>query len=130
MQDRLLLTMKDAGKSWSDIIAAWKDATGDTPGKSTLPNRYARLKANITQMKQEDQETLLIAYKKVHEKFERDKWDLIKKTMEDDGADNSYTTATIQKQYKKLSDKAANATPAAATTAMLGPSEAHGEEDN
>ena len=42
-------------------------------------------------MKQEDQEILLIAYKKVHEKFERDKWDLIKKTMEDDGADNSYT---------------------------------------
>lgn len=130
VQDRLLLTMKDAGKSWSDIIAAWKDATGDTPGKSTLPNRYARLKANITQMKQEDQEILLIAYKKVHEKFERDKWDLIKKTMEDDGADNSYTTATIQKQYKKLSDKAANVTAAAATTAILGPSEAHGEADN
>jgi len=42
-------------------------------------------------MKQEDQEILLIAYKKVHEKFERDRWDLIKKTMEDDGADNSYT---------------------------------------
>ena len=42
-------------------------------------------------MKQEDQEILLVAYKKVHERFERDKWDLIKKTMEDDGADNGYT---------------------------------------
>ena len=40
-------------------------------------------------------------------------------------------TATIQKQYKKLNDRAANdATAAVATTASLGPSEAHGRSDN
>lgn len=131
VQDRLLLTMKDAGKSWSEIIAAWKNATGETPGKSTLPNRYARLKANITQMKPEDQDILLIAYRKVYEKFERDKWELIKRTMEEDGADNSYSAATIQKQYKKLSDKATitTATAAAASSSSV-PSEADGEAAN
>ncbi|OCK79715.1 hypothetical protein K432DRAFT_443679 [Lepidopterella palustris CBS 459.81] len=121
--DRLLLSMKDSGKTWSEINEAWKAATGETPGKSTLPNRYARLKANITQMKAEDQEKLMIAFKKVHDRFEREKWELVRKAMEEAGAE-SYNTTILQKQHKKLSENTAASAVAAATVASAGSSPA------
>ena len=37
--DKRLIKMKEDGESWEAIRAAWKEETGDDPGKSTLPNR-------------------------------------------------------------------------------------------
>lgn len=37
--DKLLVKMKEEGSDWSTIRAAWKDATGQDTGASTLPNR-------------------------------------------------------------------------------------------
>ena len=37
--DKRLMKMKEDGESWEAIRAAWKEETGDDPGKSTLPNR-------------------------------------------------------------------------------------------
>lgn len=53
-EDKMLLKMRDDGENWSAIRAAWKDMTGIQPGASTLPNRYNRLKANLTVLKEGD----------------------------------------------------------------------------
>lgn len=37
--DKMLKQMRDAGKDWGSIRAAWKEATGVDTGTSTLPNR-------------------------------------------------------------------------------------------
>lgn len=37
--DKLLVKMKDEGSDWGAIRAAWKEATGQETGASTLPNR-------------------------------------------------------------------------------------------
>ena len=45
--DRLLVTMKDAGKPWDEIRKMWKEKTGQDTANSTLPNRYARVKVRF-----------------------------------------------------------------------------------
>ena len=46
--DRKLLEMRDAGEGWRAIRKMWEETTGEPPGTSTLPNRYNRLKYDIT----------------------------------------------------------------------------------
>lgn len=58
-EDRMLLKMRDDGENWSAIRTAWKNMTGILPGASTLPNRYNRLKANLTVLKEGDVCTFL-----------------------------------------------------------------------
>ena len=52
--DRMLVTMKDAGKNWDEIRKMWKDLTSQEAAYSTLPNRYNRLKANWLSLNEGD----------------------------------------------------------------------------
>ncbi|KAH7052052.1 hypothetical protein B0J12DRAFT_61793 [Macrophomina phaseolina] len=101
-EDRLLLSMKDQGKSWKDIAEVWKNATGVTPAKSSLPNRYARLRANITTMSEMDQNNLLTAKADVESAFEASKWERISQRMQDLGTTKKYSVSVLQKQLQKI----------------------------
>ncbi|KAJ9636683.1 hypothetical protein H2201_008371 [Coniosporium apollinis] len=111
--DKVLLKMKEEGKPWAEVNDMWEMITGKKPAKSTLPNRYARLKANIEAVKEDDKPKLFEAKEAVEERFEREKWNQIAAAMKELGTDD-YTGAFLQKQFKKLQDSAVAAT--AATT--------------
>ncbi|KAL1615509.1 hypothetical protein SLS56_011797 [Neofusicoccum ribis] len=101
-EDRLLLSMKDQGKSWKEINDAWKAATGVEVAKSTLPNRYARLRANITSMSESDQQNLVKAKQLVEEQFEQQKWESISQKMQELGTAEKFSTSVLQKQLQKM----------------------------
>ena len=52
--DKMLVKMKLRGCSWLEIRKAWKELTGEWPAPSTLPNRYSRVKDNLTRLKPGD----------------------------------------------------------------------------
>ncbi|OJD34389.1 uncharacterized protein BKCO1_23000123 [Diplodia corticola] len=108
-EDRLLLNMKDQGKSWKEIGEAWKVITGIEPAKSTLPNRYARLRANITTMSETDQQLLLTAKAFVEQKQEQEKWEQIAQRMQELGSAEKFSVTVLQKQFQKM--EAARAQP-------------------
>jgi hypothetical protein len=84
-EDRMLVTLRDKGESWAKVTDMWTTITGAPPGgKSTLPNRYARLKANLTNFPEEHMDLLLAAYKKVIDQIEVEKWGRVKSAMEED----------------------------------------------
>jgi hypothetical protein len=68
----------------------WKTITGEEVGRSSLPNRYARIKANISVFPDEDSVRLVKAKKEVEEDFEKNKWTLIKDGMEKMGVTTNY----------------------------------------
>ncbi|KAK5008310.1 hypothetical protein LTR28_004156 [Elasticomyces elasticus] len=85
--DRTLIAMKDSGKPWADIRAAWELITGEKTGASTLPNRYLRLKANLAVVKEEDSLRLLEAKSLVEKTYENEKWTLIADQVKEMGGD-------------------------------------------
>lgn len=101
-EDRLLLNMKDQGKSWKEIGEAWQAATGIAPAKSTLPNRYARLRANITTMSEADQRHLVAAKAAVEAEFEVSKWERIAQKMQELGSAEKFSSNVLQKQLAKM----------------------------
>ena len=53
--DRLLWDMKSNGATWEEIRIAYADSSGKPiGGKSSLPNRYDRLKSNFTRVREKD----------------------------------------------------------------------------
>lgn len=52
--DKMLVKMKERGCDWLEIRKAWQELTGEWPAASTLPNRYKRVKDNLTRLKQGD----------------------------------------------------------------------------
>lgn len=52
--DKMLMKMKEKGCDWLEIREAWRDLTGEWPAASTLPNRYKRVKDNLTRLKPGD----------------------------------------------------------------------------
>lgn len=52
--DKMLVRMKDKGRSWAGIRKAWEKKTGQKTAASTLPNRYSRLKDNLDRLKPGD----------------------------------------------------------------------------
>ena len=52
--DKMLMKMKRKGCSWVEIRTAWEELTGERPAKSTLPNRYSRIKDNMTRLEPGD----------------------------------------------------------------------------
>ncbi|KAF4533816.1 uncharacterized protein LTHEOB_3429 [Lasiodiplodia theobromae] len=101
-EDRLLLSMKDQGKSWKEIGEAWAAVTGTAPAKSTLPNRYARLRANITTMSEADQQNLIEAKAYVEQKQEQEKWEQIAQRMQELGSAEKFSITVLQKQLQKM----------------------------
>lgn len=71
----------------------WKTITGEEVGKSTLPNRYSRLKSNLSIFPEDDCKKLVQAKQEIEENFEKEKWNLIKACMEKNGVTNSYTVS-------------------------------------
>ncbi|KAK5720514.1 hypothetical protein LTR17_014915 [Elasticomyces elasticus] len=100
-EDKALIDMRDAGKSWTEIRAEWEKLTGDKTGQSTLPNRYSRLKSNFVAIKEEDLKHLLQAKVEVEAAFEKEKWSLVADAMEKMGTEK-YVGAGLQKAYKKI----------------------------
>lgn len=49
-EDKMLLELKEQGKSWPEIREAFRKI-GITTGSSTLPNRYSRLTAKLVEWK-------------------------------------------------------------------------------
>lgn len=76
----------------------WEMITGKKPAKSTLPNRYARLKANIEAVKEDDKPKLFEAKKTVEERFEREKWNQIAAAMKELGTDD-YTVSNPLRSF-------------------------------
>jgi len=64
-------------------LAGIKD--GSRFGKSTLPNRYTRMKDNFAVVRDEDKALLLVAKKEVEEEFEAEKWNRIARAVEAKG---------------------------------------------
>ena len=52
--DKMLMKMKRKGCSWVEIRTAWEKLTGERPAPSTLPNRYSRIKDNLTRLEPGD----------------------------------------------------------------------------
>ena len=52
--DKMLVQMKERGCDWLEIRKAWQELTGEWPAASTLPNRYNRVKDNLTRLKPGD----------------------------------------------------------------------------
>lgn len=52
--DKMLMKMKLRGCNWTEIRKAWEELTGEWPAASTLPNRYQRVKDNLTRLKSGD----------------------------------------------------------------------------
>ena len=52
--DKMLMKMKEKGCDWLEIRKAWQEITGEWPATSTLPNRYQRIKNNLTRLKSGD----------------------------------------------------------------------------
>jgi hypothetical protein len=46
--DRLIVTMRRAKSSWSEIEAAWEKLTSNKPGKDVIRKKYAKLEAIAT----------------------------------------------------------------------------------
>ncbi|KAK4544558.1 hypothetical protein LTR36_004130 [Oleoguttula mirabilis] len=109
--DKKLIDMRDAGRAWADIRVEWEKLTGDKTASSTLPNRFMRLKANFTVIKEEDNKKLIEAKIEVEQTFERGKWTMIASAVEKLGGD-TYKPDVLQRQYKKLMLSADAAPPA------------------
>lgn len=90
-----MVQMKDAGKGWKVINAMWEKETGDRPAKSTLPNRYSRLMANLTSIPEDDQAKLAEAKAFVEQDFAKTKWERIGQRMRELGVENRYAVCVV-----------------------------------
>ncbi|KAI9718612.1 MAG: hypothetical protein M1812_004063 [Candelaria pacifica] len=107
-EDKMLISMKDSGKSWAEIRKAWKAKTGEDTGNSTLPNRYNRLKTNMATFKEEDEPKLLAAKAEIEKANELEFWGKVGVAMEAAGADK-YPIKALEKRFKELQKKPAPA---------------------
>ncbi|KAI9786296.1 MAG: hypothetical protein M1835_003102 [Candelina submexicana] len=103
-EDKMLISMKDNGKTWAEIRKAWKEMTGEDTGNSTLPNRYNRLKANLATFKEEDESKLLTAKAEVEKTNELEFWGKVGVAMEAAGAEK-YPIKALEKKFKELQKK-------------------------
>ncbi|KAH0559244.1 hypothetical protein GP486_004241 [Trichoglossum hirsutum] len=112
--DKMLLDLKEQGKTWPEIREAFRKI-GIITGSSTLPNRYSRLTAKLVEWKAGDIDIFMAAKatveaehleakKAMEAKFEAEKWGKISVAMEEMGADH-YTSAALQKKFKDLTTK-------------------------
>ncbi|KAI9816259.1 MAG: hypothetical protein M1827_001860 [Pycnora praestabilis] len=99
--DKMLLKMKEEGKPWKEIRSMWEEITGEKTGASTLPNRLARLQANMTIFKEGDEALLLSLKKDIEAKFELEKWAKIAEAMEAAGS-IKYSTKALEKKFHQL----------------------------
>ncbi|KAI5287744.1 hypothetical protein KEM52_001440 [Ascosphaera acerosa] len=99
--DLTLLRMRDEGRPWCEVNAVWEHMTGEKPGRTTLPNRLVRLKANVTTVPEEDVQRLVDAVAAVDAELERERYGRIAKAVVAAGG-GTYDSQVIQKKVKEL----------------------------
>lgn len=104
--DRQLLSLRSAGESWPRITAIYTSLTGRSVGKSTLPNRYYRLKEKFSAIREEDNARIVAAKKEVDEEFERVRWGRVKERVVAMGG-GSYEERVLKRHYHLLVGKGA-----------------------
>lgn len=67
----------------------------------TLPNRYIRLRANMTQFTDADDLALRITKKEIEETFEREKWSMVSDAMAKKGH-IGFPAASLSKRFRQL----------------------------
>ncbi|THZ02978.1 hypothetical protein D6C95_03838 [Aureobasidium pullulans] len=102
--DKVLITTRDAGGSWAECKAAYFKATGIQHGNSTLPNRYERLKTAFIDMRDEDNLHLFDAKKDIEEEFNKTKWAMISKAIEDKSG-SRIDPMDLKRRFKHLMEK-------------------------
>ncbi|THY29729.1 hypothetical protein D6D01_03475 [Aureobasidium pullulans] len=102
--DKVLITTRDAGGSWAECKAAYFKATGIQHGNSTLPNRYERLKTAFIDMRDEDNLHLFDAKKNIEEEFNKTKWAMISKAIEDKSG-SRIDPMDLKRRFKQLMEK-------------------------
>ncbi|KAL4792851.1 hypothetical protein BDV19DRAFT_391814 [Aspergillus venezuelensis] len=124
--DRLILSLRDAGKSWTEINKTFSTTTGIKVGQSTLRMRYSSMKGNFVVIDEADEPRLFRFKKEIEDKFENEKWTRIADAIIADGG-SKYTAHTLQKKFKEMKAKPAAPAPAAATN---GNGIANGNDDD
>ncbi|OBT65921.1 hypothetical protein VE03_05480 [Pseudogymnoascus sp. 23342-1-I1] len=99
-EDKMMIEWRKNGKGWPEIRKKWAEMAGKPVGNSTLPNRYKRLMANITDWKDGDLERMILAEQKVTKAFATELYARMAPVMVELGAD-SYSAAAIEKAYLK-----------------------------
>ncbi|KAL4957181.1 hypothetical protein BDW69DRAFT_180833 [Aspergillus filifer] len=108
--DRLILSLRDAGKSWTEINKTFSETTGIKVGQSTLRMRYNSMKGNFAVIDEADGPRLFRFKKEIEDKFETEKWTRIADAIVADGG-TKYTPLTLQKKFKELKAKPAASAP-------------------
>lgn len=130
--DRMLITMKNEGKTSKEIKAAYEKKTGKAVGDSTLSVRISRLKANFACLEPGHDLELLKAEQMFDEEMAKlvsGKHARIAAIMHDLGTPQ-YSTMLIQKEYKRIKDAQAAGTFVPSAQVDEGSGEEQMEEDS
>lgn len=93
----MVLTLEQAGSSWNEITPLWEKLTKNkSPGKSTLPNRYQRLKDNFVVVREEDNVRIIEAKKQVDAEFEVERWERVAQVVANNGGDTYEVSARLR----------------------------------
>lgn len=77
-----MVTLRKQGVTWDKVQQRWTALTGVTLGKSSLPNRYGRLRAFLDGFGPSDDALLIATKNEVEDTFEREKWSIIQERVE------------------------------------------------
>ncbi|KAG8629937.1 hypothetical protein KVT40_001556 [Elsinoe batatas] len=84
--DKALIDMRDAGEDWDTITARYGEISGlHTDCKSTLPNRYNRMKTNFVTINDEDAIVLFQAKIEVDKQMADELWERVAEKVEEMG---------------------------------------------
>ncbi|PSK40046.1 hypothetical protein B9Z65_7986 [Elsinoe australis] len=101
--DKALVDMRDAGEEWDDIAAKYAEISGlKTDCKSTLPNRYNRMKTYFVTMNDEDAIALFQAKLQVDKEQADELWGRVAARVEEIGG-MAYTPDALYRNWKRLS---------------------------
>ncbi|KAL9094249.1 MAG: hypothetical protein Q9165_003389 [Trypethelium subeluteriae] len=98
----IIFLNEEKGKSWDQIRKWYIRQTGETPGKSTLGNRYARIKAAVEPFTDNDKKLLIESKAAVEAAFEKEKWLKISNLMAEKGSSKKFNGQSLQRQWKKV----------------------------
>ncbi|KAF2219586.1 hypothetical protein BDZ85DRAFT_268682 [Elsinoe ampelina] len=100
--DKALIDMRDAGEDWDTITARYGEISGlHTDCKSTLPNRYNRMKTNFVTINDEDAIVLFQAKIEVDKQMADELWGRVAEKVEEMGG-MLYTPDALFRNWKRL----------------------------
>ena len=96
------LKTPQAGESWIQISSRYTELSGlSTECKSTLPNRYTRMKAKFAMLRHEDAVLLVRAKVEVDKAQAAEKWQRIAETVVENGG----SRYTVSKRHRRAMDR-------------------------